>query len=217
MYSSMSTGESKCACSQSIRSISSLIELTTALNSMPIEPSSRAGLTMTGKCRSWEKSSRPRKLLANTGVWMPWNAKIFFATALSCASIRPCVPVPVYFFPSSSRNAGNLEVGRVVVRKRLGEVEHQVAFEPGEAEQALQRPVELVEDRLVAELGQRFGDLLLDLLLVERAHDGRLLGGAGGLFLLVNEHPVVEDDDFEFAHMPGPTLMSASTSARSAR
>ena len=95
MYSSMSTGESKLACSQSMRSISSRIELTTALNSMPIEPSSRAGFTMTGNCRSCEKSRRPRNDLANTGVWMPWNAKIFFAIALSCASIRPWVPDPV--------------------------------------------------------------------------------------------------------------------------
>ena len=71
MYSSISTGESKLACSQSIRSISSRIELTTALNSMPIEPSSRAGLTMTGNWRSWEKSSRPRKHFAKVGVWMP--------------------------------------------------------------------------------------------------------------------------------------------------
>ena len=36
-----------------------------------IDPSSRAGLTMTGNCRSCEKSRRPRKDLAKTGVWMP--------------------------------------------------------------------------------------------------------------------------------------------------
>ena len=43
----------------------------TALNSMPMDPSSRAGLTMTGNWRSWEKSSRPLKLLAKVGVRTP--------------------------------------------------------------------------------------------------------------------------------------------------
>ena len=81
-YSSMSTGESKFACSQSMRSISSRIDETTALNSMPIEPSSRAGLTMTGNSRSCEKSRRPRNERAKTGVWMPWNSRIFLATRL---------------------------------------------------------------------------------------------------------------------------------------
>src|SRR5471030_764262 len=39
-YSSIRMGASNCSCSQSIRSINSLMDDTTALNSMPIEPSS---------------------------------------------------------------------------------------------------------------------------------------------------------------------------------
>ena len=147
MYSSIRTGESKLACSQSMRSISSRMELTTALNSMPIEPSSRAGFTMTGNCRSCEKSRRPRNDLANTGVWMPWNAKIFFAIALSCASISPWVPEPRVALADQFEKAGDLEVRGVVAGKRLGEVEDQIALDARQRQQALGRAVQFVLHR----------------------------------------------------------------------
>jgi hypothetical protein len=56
------------ACSQSIRSISSRMDDTTALNSMPIEPSSRAGLTMTGNSEVVREIKPPRNERAKTGV-----------------------------------------------------------------------------------------------------------------------------------------------------
>ena len=64
----MRIGESNCSCSQSMRSISSLMDETTALNSMPIDPSSRIGFTMTGKCSSSENARRPRNERAKIGV-----------------------------------------------------------------------------------------------------------------------------------------------------
>jgi hypothetical protein len=71
--------------------------------------------------------------------------------------------------------AGDLEVGRVVAGKRLGQVEHQVAFHPRQRQQALRRPVELVHRRLVTKLGEGVGDLFFHFLLVQRAGDRRLL------------------------------------------
>ena len=68
-----------------MRSISSLIDPHTAPKWMPIEPSSRAGFTITGNWMSCECSVRPRYTVVKYGVWMPWKAKIFFASALSCA------------------------------------------------------------------------------------------------------------------------------------
>ena len=84
---------------------------------MPIEPSSRIGLTMTGKCSSCENARRPRNERANTGVAMPWNAKIFFATLLSCASIRPWLPVPVNALADQLEVRGDVVVGGVVAAR----------------------------------------------------------------------------------------------------
>ena len=58
-----------------------------------------------------------------------------------------------------------------------------------EAEQALDRAVDLVHDRFVTELGQRLGDFFLDLFLVERTDDGGFVAG-GGFLVLVDEHTV---------------------------
>ena len=85
MYSSMRTGALRSAWSASIRSISSLIEPATALNAMPIDPSSRLGFTITGKCTSSAHCSRPWYTVAKLGVRIPWNAKRRLATALSWA------------------------------------------------------------------------------------------------------------------------------------
>ena len=52
---------------------------------MPIEPSSDVGLTISGNEMSCAWSSFPRYDVAKYGVRMSWNAKIFFASALSCA------------------------------------------------------------------------------------------------------------------------------------
>ncbi len=73
----------------------SLIDSHSALNVMPIEPSSRAGFTITGNCRSCDQSRRPRCTLAKYGVRMPWKAKIFLASDLFCARCRPAGPAPV--------------------------------------------------------------------------------------------------------------------------
>ena len=169
MYSSISTGESKLACSQSIRSISSRIELTTALNSMPIEPSSRAGLTMTGNCRSCEKSRRPRKRLGEHRRVDAVEGEDLLRDRLVLRqhqAVGAGAGVPL---ADQLEEAGDLEVGGVVVGKRLGEVEDQIALHPRQRQQALLRAVELVHHRLVSELGQRLGDFLLDFFLVERA------------------------------------------------
>ena len=141
-YSSISTGESKFACSQSIRSISSRIELTTALNSMPIEPSSRAGLTMTGNSRSCEKSRRPRNERAKTGVWMPWNSRIFLATALSCAVEQAVRSRAGEALVEQLEVGGDAVVGGVVAGERLGQVEHQIAVHARQRVEALDRSVE---------------------------------------------------------------------------
>jgi hypothetical protein len=58
--------------------------------------------------------------------------------------------------------------------ERLAQVEDEVAVQPRQRVEALQRSVELMQRRLVAELRQRIDDLLLDFLLVERPHDRRL-------------------------------------------
>ncbi len=71
MYCSISTGWLKSACKVSIRSISSLMLPTRALKPMPMEPSSRTGLTMTGKSMSSAQSTRPRKTVTKSGVWIP--------------------------------------------------------------------------------------------------------------------------------------------------
>ena len=178
-----------------MRSISSRMELTTALNSMPIEPSSRAGFTMTGNCRSCEKSRRPRNDLAKTGVWTPWKAKIFLAIALSCASISPCVPEPVYRLPISSRKPAILKSAVSSSANDSVRLNTRSHSRRASAEQALGRAVELVLDGLVPELDERLGHFVLDLLLVEGARDGRLVGGRALLGLLVHQDAVVENDD----------------------
>ena len=73
------------------------------------------------------------------------------------------------FLAEQLQERRDLEIGGVVVGERLGEVEHEIAVDAGQAEQALLGAIELVHHRLVAELGERLGDLLLDLFLVERA------------------------------------------------
>ncbi len=78
-----------------MRSISSLMLPTRALKPMPIEPSSRAGFTMTGKSMSCAESRRPRQTTAQRGVASPWKLKIFLASALSMARVRPRTPEPV--------------------------------------------------------------------------------------------------------------------------
>ena len=87
-------------------------------------------------------------------------------------------------------------------RERLAEVEDEVAVELGERVQALQRAVELVQRRLVAELGQRVDDFLLDFLLVEGADERRLAVGAR--VVVFGLPPIVEDDDLSF-----PAITSA--------
>ncbi len=75
---------------------------TSALKPIPIEPSSRPGLTITGKSMSCAQSSRPRKTVTNFGVRMPWNCRTFLVRALSMARDRPRGPDPVYRSPSNS-------------------------------------------------------------------------------------------------------------------
>ncbi len=53
--------------------------------SIPIEPSSEQGFTISGKAMSCEWSSFPLYDVAKNGVRIWWNAKIFLASALSCA------------------------------------------------------------------------------------------------------------------------------------
>jgi hypothetical protein len=61
--------------------------------------------------------------------------------------------------------------------------------------QALDRPIETVERRLVTELAQRLRNFLLDFLLVERARQRRLLSRRRFLFRLLP--PIVEDYDVQ--------------------
>ena len=67
----------------------------------------------------------------------------------------------------------------------------------GERVQALERAVELMQRRLVAELGERVDDFFLDFFLVERADERRLAVRARILFFGLP--PIVEDADFEFS------------------
>ncbi len=78
-----------------MRSMSSLMFPARASKPMPIEPSSRAGLTMTGKSMSWAESSLPRQTTAQRGVATPWKLNTFLANALSMASVSPRAPEPV--------------------------------------------------------------------------------------------------------------------------
>ena len=107
-----------------------------------------------------------------------------------------CVPPP-----DQVQKRANLEVGRVIVRKGLRQVEDEVAIRFGEAEQALLGTVQLVEDRFVAKLRQRVRNFLLDFFLVERPDDRRFVGGRGLLLGLVNEHAVVENEDAQGTHL----------------
>jgi len=50
-----------------MRSIKSLTLVTTAVASMPMDPSSEVGLTMSGKAMSWAWSMVPRQAVAKYG------------------------------------------------------------------------------------------------------------------------------------------------------
>ena len=168
---------------------------------MPIEPSSRAGLTMTGNCRSCEKSSRPRKDLAKTGVWMPWNAKIFFAIALSCASIRPWVPEPVYFLPISSRKPAILKSAVSSSANdsvRLKTRSHSMLRERRAGSSACRRARASTGSwpSLVSASATSSSTSFLSSVRTT----GDFSVGGGLLVALVHEHAVVEDDDLQFAH-----------------
>src|SRR4029453_3518284 len=49
---------------------------------------------------------------------------------------------------------GNLEIGGVVAVERLAQVEHHIAVNTRESQEALQGPVDFVEDRLGAQRGR---------------------------------------------------------------
>ena len=130
---------------------------------------------------------------------MPWNSRIFFATALSCAYSRPCDPDPVNRLLEQLEIGGDAVVGGIVAGERLGEVEDQVAVDARKGVQALDRPVEDVQRGVVSELAERLRDFVLDFLLVEGSRQRRLLrrSAAGFLRLLP---AIVEDENVQFAH-----------------
>ena len=150
---------------------------------------------------------------------MPWKAKIFLASALSCARWRPCEPAPV------KRRSQHLEEGRdvavlgVVAAEGLDQVEDQVGLGVGQLDQALARAVEAQEDRVVPGLLEGLVDVLHVLV-------GGLALGAGpfGALLVLAPPVVVEHADPQLRHcVPafacGPRSSgpcAGSTSARSA-
>ena len=146
-YSSISTGELKFACSQSIRSISSRIEVTKALNSMPIEPSSRAGLTITGNVEvvrevqaAAERAREDRRVDAV-------ELENLFRHRLVLRVEQAMRAGPGEALAEQLEIRGDAVVGGVVPGERLGQVEHEIAIELGEAVQALGRSVEHVRAR----------------------------------------------------------------------
>ena len=142
---------------------------------MPIEPSSRAGLTMTGKLQVVREIEPAAERLGEDRRVDAVEREDLLRDRLVLRQHQAVRARAGVVLADQLEEAGDLEVGGVVVGKRLGQVEHQVAFDPRQRQQALRRAVELVHHRLVTELGQRLGDLLLDFLLVERAGDRRLL------------------------------------------
>ena len=160
-----------------MRSISSRIEVTTALNSMPIEPSSRAGLTMTGKrevVREIEAAAeRAREHRRVDAVELEDLLRDRLVLRVEQA-VRS---------GAGEALAEQLEVGGdavvrgVVAGERFGQVEDQIAIQLREGVQAFRRSVEDVEVGVVPELAERLGDFVLDFFLVERARQRRLVGG----------------------------------------
>ena len=67
----------------------------------------------------------------------------------------------------------------------------------GERMEALERAVELMERRLVAQLRKRVDHFLLDFFLVEGSDERRLAVRARRVFLGLP--PIVQNGDFEFA------------------
>ena len=125
------------------------------------------------------------------------KAKIFFAIALSCASINPFAPVHVYLRPRRSRKAP-------ILKSAVSSSANDSARLKTRSQSALARPSRLFcvpsnsyAHWLVAKLRQRVGNFLLDFFLVERADDGRLVGRSGLLLGLVHENAVIENDDAE--------------------
>ena len=124
---------------------------TTALNSIPIDPSSRAGLTITGNSRSCEKSRRPRKDRAKTGVNAVELEDLLRDPLVLRVkeTVRPRPREPLLDQLQVGRDA---VIGRVVAGERLRKVEHEIAIVAREGVKALERPIEDVERRLVSEL-----------------------------------------------------------------
>ena len=118
-------------------------------------------------------------------------------------------------FPDQIEERRDLEVRGVVIGKRLGQVENQIAVEARQCQQALGVAVQLVEHRVVTQLAEDFGDFVLYFLLIERPDDRRLLDRSRRLFVF-NEHTVIENDDFQFAHAApdnGRALTATPTSS----
>jgi hypothetical protein len=149
--------------------------LTTALNSIPIEPSSRAGLTMAVKFED---------LLGDRLVLRVEQA----VRAGTREALRNQFEI-----------GGDAGVGGIVPGEGLGEIEDDVAVHPRQRVQALDRTIEAVERCLVAKLAERLGDFVLDFSLVKSTREGRLLGRRGGVVFLILP-AIVQNYDVQRAH-----------------
>ena len=141
----MRTGESKLACSQSIRSISSRMDDTTALNSIPIEPSSRAGLTMTGKFEVVRKVEAPAERARKHRRVQAVELEDLLGDGLVLRveqAVRAGAGDPLV---DELEIRGDGVVGGVVAGERLGEIEDEIAIEARQRVQPLGRSIEDVE------------------------------------------------------------------------
>ena len=112
-----------------MRSISSLIDETTALNSMPIDPSSRIGFTMTGKCSSSRERQAAAERAREHGRRDAVEREDLLRDALVLREHQAVAAGAGKRLADELEIRGDVVVGGVVAAERLAEIEDDVAIE----------------------------------------------------------------------------------------
>ena len=195
----MSTGESKFACSQSMRSMSSRIDDDDGVELDPDRPILARRLDDDRELEVVREVEPAAKRAREDGRVQAVELENLLGDGLVLGVEEPMRSGAGDALVDELEVGGDGVVGGVVTGERFGEVENEIAFHARERMQRLGRAIEAMERGLVSQLAQRVGDFVLDFFLVERARQRRLVGGTGaGLLRLLP--PIVEDDDIQCAH-----------------
>ena len=166
---------------------------------MPIEPSSRAGLTMTGKGEVVREIQAPAERAREDRRVNAVKLENLLRDGLVLRIQQPVRARAREPLAEEFEIARDAVVRSVVPGKRLGKIEDQVAVGPRQRVQALGGPVEDVQRGIVTELAQRLGNFILDFFLVEGPRQrGLFRRCAASLFRLLPA--IVEDENVQFAH-----------------